>query len=311
MAGHHHHPHDHGHPHGHSHGSGGNWPFVVGMSLNLAFVGVEVVFGLIAESTALLADAGHNLGDVLALGVAWGGTLLAKRQPSRQFTYGMRGSSILAALVNAMLLMLVTGGIAWEALQRLQSPVEVASKTVIIVAFCGILVNGASALLFLRGQAHDINVRAAFLHLAMDALVSLGVVLVGVGVLFTGWSWLDPAASLVISAIIIVGTWGLLRDTLRLSLHAVPPHVDADAVRGYLAATAGVTELHDLHIWGMSTTETALTVHLVMPQGHPGDGVLAQLCHELRERFRIGHATIQVETGDKAHPCALAPDQVV
>ncbi|HXR59055.1 MAG TPA: cation diffusion facilitator family transporter [Burkholderiales bacterium] len=309
MGGHHSHGHDHPHPH--PHGSGGHWPFVVGMSLNLAFVCVEAVFGLLAESTALLADAGHNLGDVLALGLAWGGSVLARRLPSRQFTYGLRGSSILAALFNAMLLMLVTGAIAWEAVQRLQSPVEVASKTVIIVALCGILVNGARALLFLRDQAHDMNIRAAFLHLATDALVSLGVALVGLGVLFTGWSWLDPAASLVIAVVIIAGTWGLLRDTLRLSLHAVPPHVDADAVRGYLVATAGVTEIHDLHIWGMSTTETALTVHLVMPQGHPGDAVLAQLCHDLRERYRIGHATIQVETGDKAHPCALAPDQVV
>jgi len=310
MAGHPHH-HGHDHPHDHSHGAGGNWPFAVGMAINLAFVAVEAVFGLIAESTALLADAGHNLGDVLALGLAWAGRALAQRLPSRQFTYGLRGSSILAALVNAMTLMLVTGAIAWEAIQRLQAPVEVASRTVIVVALCGIVVNGASALLFLRDQAHDINVRAAFLHLATDALVSLGVVLVGVGVLYTGWSWLDPAASLVISAIIIAGTWGLLRDTLRLSLHAVPPHVDAEAVRGYLVDIAGVAEIHDLHIWGMSTTETALTVHLVMPQGHPGDGVLAQLCHELHERFRIGHATIQIETGDKAHPCALAPDQVV
>jgi cobalt-zinc-cadmium efflux system protein len=310
MAGHHH-SHGHGDAHGHSHGAGGNWPFVVGMAINLAFVAVEAVFGLIAESTALLADAGHNLGDVLALGLAWAGRVLAQRLPSRQFTYGLRGSSILAALVNAMTLMLVTGAIAWEAIQRLHAPVEVASRTVIVVALCGIFVNGASALLFLRDRAHDINVRAAFLHLAVDALVSLGVVLVGVGVLSTGWTWLDPAASLVISAIIIAGTWGLLRDTLRLSLHAVPPHVDAEAVRGYLVATSGVAEIHDLHIWGMSTTETALTVHLVMPQGHPGDGVLAQLCHELHERFRIGHATIQIETGDKAHPCALAPDQVV
>jgi cobalt-zinc-cadmium efflux system protein len=307
MVGHSHRAHDH--PHDQAHGSGGHWPFVVGMSLNLAFVGVEAVFGLLAESTALLADAGHNLGDVLALGLAWGGRVLAQRLPSRQFTYGLRGSSILAALFNAMLLMLVTGAIAWEAIQRLQSPVEVAGKTVIVVALCGILVNGASALLFLRDQAHDLNVRAAFLHLATDALVSLGVVLVGVGVLSTGWTWLDPAASLVIAAIIIAGTWGLLRDTLRLSLHAVPPHVNADAVRDHLVAMAGVAEIHDLHIWGMSTTETALTVHLVMPAGHPGDGILAQLCRELHERFRIGHATIQVETGE--HPCALAPDQVV
>ena len=305
MVGHSHHAHDH--PHGH----GGHWPFVVGMALNLAFVVVEAVFGLLAESTALLADAGHNLGDVLALGVAWGGRLLAQRLPSRQFTYGLRGSSILAALFNAMLLMLVTGAIAWEAIQRLSVPVEVASTTVIAVAFCGIVVNSASAMLFLRDRAHDLNMRAAFLHMATDALVSLGVVLVGVGVLFTGWTWLDPAASLVISAIIIASTWGLLRDTLRLSLHAVPPHIDPDAVRGYLVATAGVAQIHDLHIWGMSTTETALTVHLVMPEGHPGDGALAQICHDLHERFRIGHATIQVETGDERHPCALAPDQVI
>ena len=305
MVGHSHHAHDH--PHGH----GGHWPFILGMALNLAFVVIETTFGLIADSTALLADAGHNLSDVLALGLAWGGVLLAQRPPSARFTYGLRSSSILAALINAMLLLLVTGAIAWEAVQRLREPVEVASTTVIVVALFGIAINSATAVLFMRNRAHDMNVRAAFLHMAADALVSLGVALAGVGILLTGWTWLDPAASLLVAAVIVAGTWGLLRDTLRLSLDAVPPHVDAEAVRGYLIATAGVAELHDLHIWGMSTTETALTVHLVMPAGHPGDGAIAQICHDLHARFRIGHATIQIETGDKRHPCALAPDQVI
>jgi cobalt-zinc-cadmium efflux system protein len=260
---------------------------------------------------ALLADAGHNLSDVLALALAWGASVLGRREPSQRFTYGLRSSSILAALVNAMLLMLVVGGIALEAIQRMLNPVPVAATTVIWVALCGILVNGATALLFMRGHEHDLNLKGAFLHMAADTAVSLGVVLAGVGMLYTGWIWLDPAMSLLIAAVIIVGTWGLLRDSVNLSLHAVPPRIDSALVRHYFSMLDGVAGVHDLHIWGMSTTETALTVHLVMPGGHPGDRLIAQVANELRQRFGIEHATMQVETGDERHPCPLAPDHVV
>ena len=298
--------------HGRSHGHRGHdRAFAVGIVLNLAFVAIESAYGVLSHSMALLADAGHNLSDVLALALAWGASMLGRRVPSRRFTYGLGSSSILAALVNGMLLMLVVGGIALEAVQRLMNPVPVATMTVIWVALAGVVVNTVTALLFLRGREHDLNVKGAFLHMAADAVVSLGVVLAGVGMLYTGWTWLDPAMSLAIAAVIVGSTWGLLRDSLNLSLHAVPSRIDTGLIRGYFSALAGVAEFHDLHIWGMSTTETALTVHLVMPEGHPGDRFIAQVGNELRERFGVGHATIQVETGDERHPCALAPDHVV
>ena len=302
--GHHEHTHHH-HPAGHDRA------FAIGIVLNLGFVAIETVYGVLAHSMALLADAGHNLSDVLALALAWGASVLGRRRPSHRFTYGLGSSSILAALVNAMLLMLVVGGIAVEALQRLANPVQVATTTVIWVALAGIVVNTATALLFLRDQEHDLNIRGAFLHMAGDAAVSLGVVLAALGMLYTGWAWIDPAISLIIAAVIIVSTWGLLRDSVNLSLHAVPPRIDTDAIRDYLSDLSGVAEFHDLHIWGMSTTETALTVHLVMPGGYPGDHLIARIADELRDRYGIGHATIQVETGDERHPCALAPDHVV
>ncbi|MBE0620951.1 MAG: cation transporter [Burkholderiales bacterium] len=285
--------------------------FAVGIALNLAFVAIESAYGVLAHSMALLADAGHNLSDVLALALAWGASVLGRREPSRRFTYGLGSSSILAALVNAMLLMLVVGGIALEAVQRLANPVPVATMTVIWVALGGIVVNTVTALLFLRDREHDLNVKGAFLHMAADAAVSLGVVLAGVGMIYTGWIWLDPVMSLVIAAVIVGSTWGLLRDSVNLSLHAVPPRIDTEQIREYLSGLAGVAEFHDLHIWGMSTTETALTVHLVMPGGHPGDHLTAKIADELRERYGIGHATIQVETGDERHPCVLASDHVV
>ncbi len=285
--------------------------FAFGIALNLAFVGVESVYGLLSHSVALLADAGHNFSDVLALALAWGASVLGQREPSARYTYGLRSSSILAALFNAMLLMLVVGGIALEAIQRLMEPVPVATATIIWVALAGIVVNTATALFFLRDREHDLNIKGAFLHMAADAAVSLGVALAGIGILYTGWVWLDPAMSLAIAAAIVASTWGLLRDALNLSLHAVPARIDTERVRGYLSGLAGVIEIHDLHIWGMSTTETALTVHLVMPEGNPSDRFIAQVSAELRERFHVGHATIQVERGDKLHPCALAPDHVV
>lgn len=299
---------DHGHSHQHR---GHDRAFAVGIALNLGFVAVESVYGVLAQSMALLADAGHNLSDVLALALAWGASVLGRREPSQRFTYGLGSSTILAALINAMLLMLVVGGIAVEAVQRLTNPVPVATLTVIWVALCGIAVNTVTALFFLRGREQDLNVRGAFLHMAADAAVSLGVVLAGVAMLYGGWIWLDPVMSLVIAMVIVGSTWGLLRDSLNLSLHAVPPRIDSEAIRSYFSGLAGVAESHDLHIWGMSTTETALTVHLVMPGGHPGDRFIAELANALRQRFGIGHATIQVETGDALHPCPLAPDHVV
>jgi cobalt-zinc-cadmium efflux system protein len=303
------HDHDHHDHAAHGHGPGG-MAFVIGIALNLAFVVVEAVYGVLAQSMALLADAGHNLGDVLALAVAWGASALARREPSVRFTYGLRSSSILAALFNAALLLVVTGGIAWEAIQRLADPVEVSAGTVIWVALVGIVVNGTSAMFFARHR-HDINVRGVFLHLAADAAVSAGTMLAGAGILVTGWLWLDPVTGLLIAATIVASTWSLLRDSLGLALDAVPAHIDPEDVRDYLSRLPGVTEVHDLHIWGMSTTETALTAHLVMPAGHPGDGYMAAVCGKLRERFRVQHPTIQIETGDSAHPCPLASERVV
>ncbi len=301
-------PHDHSHHHDHGERSH-NLAFAVGIGLNAAFVVLEGTYGVLSHSMALLADAGHNLGDVLALGLAWAASALARREPSARFTYGWRSSSILAALFNAALLLVITGGIAWEALQRLAAPPPVGAETVVWVSLIGIAINGSSALLFARNSRHDINLRGAFLHLAADAAVSLGAMLAGIGILMSGWLWLDPVTGLVIAAVIVASTWTLLRDSAGLALDAVPGHIDPHVVRGYLAALAGVTEVHDLHIWGMSTTETALTAHLVMPAGHPGDAFTAEVCKQLHERFRVQHSTIQIETG--AQPCALAPDHVV
>ncbi|HEY1300309.1 MAG TPA: cation diffusion facilitator family transporter, partial [Stellaceae bacterium] len=245
--------------------------FAIGIALNLAYVAGEAVAGLLAHSLALLADAGHNLSDVLGLGLSWGAAVLSRREPSGRFTYGLGSTSILAALANAAILLVVTGGIAWEAVLRFAAPVPVATGIVVWVAAAGIAVNGGTALLFASGSAQDLNIKSAFLHMAGDALVTAGVVVAGIVIGLTGWLWLDPAVSLAVSAVIVVGTWGLLRSAVGLALAAVPEGVDAEAVRAHLAAQPGVTALHDLHIWGMSTTETALTCHLVMPQGHPGD----------------------------------------
>ncbi len=305
-----------GHDHGHSHQhhvplAGHGRAFAVGVALNLGFVAIEAVYGVLANSMALLADAGHNLSDVLALMLAWGASILAQRQPSQRFTYGLRSTSILAALINAMTLMVVVGGIAWQAILRIIDPVAVVGTTVIWVAAAGIVVNTATALMFMRNEKNDLNVRGAFLHMAGDALVSLGVVLAGVAMLYTGWTWLDPAVSLVIALVIVAGTWGLLRDSVGLALQAVPPRIEPREVNDYLASLGGVTEVHDLHIWGMSTTDVALTAHLIMPAGHPGDLFIRNVCAALQERFHVGHATLQFETGDPRYPCPLAPDHIV
>ncbi len=307
----HSHSHTHDHAHHHLHTDRLSRAFALGIALNIAFVVAEVICGLLANSLALLADAAHNLSDVVGLMLAWGASTLARRPPSARFTYGLRGSTILAALANAMLLLVVTGGIAWEAVLRFKSPAASNETLMIWVAIIGIFINGGTAWLFMADRKTDLNVRGAYLHMAADAGVSLGVAVAGVGILLTGWKWLDPAASLLIVAVIFVGTWGLLRDSVKLALHAAPENVNPTAVRGYLAGLAGVGEVHDLHIWAMSTTETALTVHLVMPGGHPGDEFITDVVHHIEQAFQIGHVTLQIETGGAASPCVLAPDHVV
>ncbi len=272
---------------------------------------IEVAYGLSANSLALLADAGHNFGDVLGLLLAWGASALATKGPSLRLTYGLRGTTILAAMGNAMLLVAAVGIISWEALGRLFSPEAVAGPTVIWVALAGVVVNTATALMFLKGSSDDLNIRGAFLHMAGDAAISLGVAVAGMGILYTGWLWLDPVVSLVLAILIFAGTWGLLSESTRLALQAVPAGIDPAAVRSHLAALPGVREVHDLHIWGMSTTETALTAHLVMPDGHPGDDFLATAAQGLEKKFRICHSTLQVETASGHMPCPLAPDHLV
>ena len=285
--------------------------FAIGVVLNAGFVLVEWTFGVLANSLALIADASHNLGDVLGLLLAWGAAALARRRPSPRFTYGLRSSTILAALANAALLLVITGGIAWEAILRFRNPAHIDAPVVIWVAVLGIVVNAGTALLFRSGHQSDMNVRGAYLHMVADAAVSLGVVVAGLLTLATGWNWLDPVVSLAIVAVILLGTWGLLLDATRLALHAVPEGVDPANVRRFLERQPGVEEVHDLHIWGMSTTETAMTAHLVMPGGHPGDAFVADLASRIDHEFGIAHATLQVETDSEARRCALAPDHVV
>ncbi|MGN6280113.1 MAG: cation diffusion facilitator family transporter [Sphingomonas sp.] len=315
MADHDHHHHDHGHPHGHGHGHSHapadfGRAFAIGIVLNVAFVAIEAGFGFVAHSVALLADAGHNLSDVLGLAVAWGGATLAKSAPSKRFTYGLRGSSILAALTNAVLLLVALGAIVLEAIQRFGDPATTAGTTVSAVAGVGIVVNLATALLFARGRKGDINIRGAFLHMAADAAVSAGVVVAGLIIWKTGIGWIDPAVSLAIAAIIFWQTWGLLKESIEMSLSAVPRGLDYDAVGDALAALPGVTDSHDLHIWPMSTTETVLTAHLLMPGGHPGDAFLAGAQAMLHERFAIAHATLQIEV-DPACYCSLQSERKV
>ncbi|MFC3173878.1 cation diffusion facilitator family transporter [Novosphingobium bradum] len=298
-----------GHGHHHAPASHGR-AFAIGVALNTAFVLVEAVFGVLSGSMALVADAGHNLSDVLGLVVAWGASVLAARPPSARFTYGFKSSSILAALANAAMLLAALGAITVESVRRLLTPEPVVGSTVVAVALVGILINTATALLFAKGRHSDINLRGAFLHMAGDAAVSAGVVVAGLLTLRTGALWIDPATSLVIVGVIAWGTWGLAKDALKLGLAGVPPGIDESAVRAFLAARPGVSAVHDLHIWAMSTTETALTAHLVMPGNHPGDAFLHDLAHELEHHFGIGHATVQVETSADAS-CALESDGVV
>jgi cobalt-zinc-cadmium efflux system protein len=316
MPDHQHDGHDHsGHSHSHSHSHHGpktyDRAFLIGITLNTGFVIAEAAYGFLSNSLALLADAGHNLSDVLGLLLAWAAASLARRQPSARFTYGMKRTPILASLANAMLLLAASGAIVYEAVNRLRSPAPVEEMTVVWVALVGILINGATALGFLSGRKNDINIRGAFLHMVADAVVSLGVVLSGLLVLYTDWLWIDPAVSILVALVIVVGTWSLLKESVSLSLDAVPSNVDRAAIEAYLAGLPGVSEVHDLHIWPMGTTEVALTAHLVRPGATLDDGLLAEACRILAARFGINHATLQIELGDPAHPCTLAPSEVV
>ena len=309
-----HHGHDHakaqGHGHGHDHAhhhapANFDRAFAIGISANIAFVAIEAFFGWRVNSLALLADAGHNLGDVAGLVLAWGAAFAGRLRPGARYTYGWKRASILAAFANAVLLLVAMGSLAWEAIGRLHAPEPMQGITVMVVAGIGIAVNLGTALLFMRGRENDINIQGAFIHMAGDALVSLGVVVAGGLSLWFGWAWLDPVTSLAIAAVIVIGTWGLLRESMHLALNAVPPHIDLSAVAGYLRELPGVTDIHDLHIWGMSTTESALTVHLVMPNGYPGDGVIDNITQVLTQRFSVHHSTLQIEQGTTQHACSL------
>ncbi len=300
----------HGHAHQHDHSSGGHAhhghhapanfgrAFAIGITLNLIFVAIEAGFGFYSNSMALLSDAGHNLSDVLGLAVAWGGATLARRPSSKRFTWGYRSSSILAALANALLLLVAVGAIALEAVQRLFAPAPVAGGTMMLVAAVGILINLGTALLFAKGGKDDINIRGAFLHMASDAAVSAAVVVAGALVLWSGLILIDPIISLGIAALIFWQSWGLLVQSVSMALGAVPDGVQIDAVENLLSQQPGVARVHDLHIWPMSTTEIALSAHLIMPAGHPGDGFLHQLTETLRQQHRIAHVTIQIEQND-------------
>ena len=282
--------------------------FAVGIALNTAFVVAELIFGYAAHSLALISDAVHNFSDVIALLLAWAAGWLARRQPTEQHTYGYRRASILAALVNAGLLLIAVGAIAVEAIDRIREPAEVASMTIVLVAALGIAVNGGTALLFMRGRHGDLNIRGAYLHMAADAGVSAGVVVAALLIMLTGWLWIDPAISLCIAAVVLASGWGLARDSVNLALDGVPRGIELANVKDYLVRLEGVTEVHDLHVWAMSTNETALTAHLVRPGGYD-DSFLYHVCEELSRRFNIHHATLQIEAGSDV--CKLAPAEMV
>ena len=304
-AGHHHHGGHSAHSHHDRNGAHGHMPtnfsraFALGIALNVIYILVEVIYGLLAGSMALLADAGHNLSDVLGLVVAWAGAELGKRPPSKRFTYGLGGSSILAALLNGLFLLVACGAIALAAIERFSAPSPIASTTVIIVASIGIVINFGTAMLFVRGQKEDINIRGAFLHMMADAGVSAGVVVGGIVIYYTGLNWIDPLISLMIVALIFWSTWGLLTEAVRMSLAGVPRNIDIEEVQSYLTSLPGVQAVHDLHIWPMSTSESAMTAHLVLPDGHPGKGFLVDVQKRMIDRFSIHHTTIQIELEDE------------
>ena len=298
-----HRPGPRGHDHAHAPKDFGR-AFAIGAVLNFAYIVLEVFLGLAAHSLALVADAGHNLSDALGLLLAWVAAVLSAQKPTERHTYGYRRSSILAALLNSLFLLVALGGVAWEAVHRFWAPAPVNGPTVIAVAAAGIVVNGLTAWLFMAGQKHDLNARSAFLHMAGDAAVSAGVVVAGIVIAVTGWTWLDPAVSLAIAALIVVSTWGLLRDSVNLSMDAVPPEIDPREVQALLSRLPGVREVHDLHVWAMSTTETALTAHLVVPDYQGQEELLRQAVQGLHEAFEIRHVTLQVERGEQRCPLA-------
>ncbi|KYC63227.1 cation diffusion facilitator family transporter [Bacillus coagulans] len=301
--------HGHGHQHHHHEPAQYGKVFAAGIGLNVLFVAVEAIYGFFSDSLSLLADAGHNLSDVLGLIISWAAVWLGKKLPTKKRTYGFKKSSVIAALLNAIILLIAIGAIFVEAVQRFAHPEPVAGKTVMAVAVIGIIINTITALLFMSGRKTDLNIRGAFLHMAADALVSLGVVIAGAIILFTGWEWVDPVTSILIAVVIFAGTWGLLRESADLSLDAVPAGVDAGAIKTYLEQIPTVLNVHDLHIWGMSTTETILTVHIVRSQIEDNDQLLEKLEKDLHDKFGIEHATIQIEKGTYA--CGLAPDNKV
>lgn len=309
-AHHDHHHHDHGHRHDHGHGhahvhapASFDRAFAIGIALNAGFVAVEAFYGWKVGSLALLADAGHNLSDVAGLVLAWAGAAAGRLRPDSRHTYGFKRASILAALANALLLLVAMGSLAWEAVDRLQSPQPTPGLTIVVVAAIGILVNGATALLFMRGR-HDLNLRGAFLHMAADALVSAGVVVAGLLSLVYGWAWTDPVASLLIAVLIVAGTWSLFRQSLHLMVDGVPAHVNLVEVRACLQGQPGVAQVHDLHVWAMGTSEVALTAHLVMPQGPADDAFLRHATEQLRDRFGIAHVTLQTSRHPVMSACA-------
>lgn len=325
MSGHdHHHDHDHHHHEGHGHDHHGHGhhghshapasfgrAFAIGMVLNLGYVAAEAIYGVFGHSLALLADAGHNLSDVLALAAAWLAVWLGRKAPSMRYSYGLRRSSILAALGNSSLLLLVTGAIAWEALLRLYHPGHPAGGIIMVVAAIGIVINGLTALMFMAGSKDDLNIRAAFVHMASDALVQLGTVGAGAVIFFTGWNRIDPLVSLVISVVVVLGAWSILRDAVNLSLDAVPKKIDSQKVEAYLTSLPGIVAVHDLHIWSLSTTDVALTAHLVQQDDVSVTTQLTVIADEIRQRFGIGHATLQVETQSVAAQCGLRSEAVI
>jgi cobalt-zinc-cadmium efflux system protein len=304
-----------GGPMAHDHGSHRHGPtrygraFRIGIALNLAFAAVEVAYGVLAHSLALIADAAHNFGDVLGLGISWGATVLARVRPSTRRTFGFRRSTIIASVANALILLFVTGGLAWESIRRLLSPEPSHGRIMVGIALVGAAINGASAILFMKGGERDLNLRSAFLHLASDAVLALGVAATGGLIILTGRLWLDPTVSILLALTILAGTWSLMKQSLNLMLDAVPADIDPAQVKAFLGTLHGVVEVHDLHIWAMSTTETALTAHLVMPQSSCEPSFVASACKELHDRFDIEHSTLQIDPQEAPSPCALASDE--
>lgn len=303
--------HDHAKGVGHTHAPAAfGAAFAIGTALNLGFVAVEALFGVFSNSVALLADAAHNFGDVLGLVAAWIAYILSKRHPTQSYTFGLGKSSILAALFNALLLMVAVGGITWEAIQRLINPAPVVATTVMVVAAVGIVINGATALLFASGRKEDLNVHAVFTHMIADAAVSAGVIAAGLIISITGWLWVDPLTSMLVNIAIVWGTWSILRRSLSMAMAGVPEGTDLGDVRDFLMNLPGVKDVHDLHVWPLSTTQTAMSCHLLIPTGYPGDKYILDATRELKEKFGIGHPTFQIEI-DEAVACPFAPDHIV